>query len=32
VDEAGAPYMVYGDQWVGYDDAESVERKVRVWS
>ncbi|EFA10488.1 chitinase 10 isoform X1 [Tribolium castaneum] len=28
MDESGSPYMVYGDQWVGYDDSESVEKKV----
>ncbi|CAH0555523.1 unnamed protein product [Brassicogethes aeneus] len=27
-DESGAPYAVNGDQWVGFDDPESLERKV----
>lgn len=29
-DESGAPYIVNGDQWVGYDDAQSINKKVRI--
>ena len=25
----GAPYVVLGDQWIGYDDINYVTRKVR---
>ena len=25
----GAPYVVLGDQWIGYDDVNYVTRKVR---
>ena len=25
----GAPYVVIGDQWIGYDDVNYVTRKVR---
>lgn len=28
VDQSGSPYAINGDQWVGYDDQESIERKV----
>ncbi|KAF5303798.1 hypothetical protein FQR65_LT08134 [Abscondita terminalis] len=27
-DGAGSPYIVNGDQWIGYDDPESIKRKV----
>ncbi|KAB7504487.1 putative chitinase 3 [Armadillidium nasatum] len=27
-DEAGGTYMVKGDQWVGYDDEDYIEKKV----
>ncbi|XP_028131818.1 probable chitinase 10 [Diabrotica virgifera virgifera] len=27
-DASGSPYMVNGDQWVGYDDLDSIKRKV----
>ncbi|KAJ8920078.1 hypothetical protein NQ315_011732 [Exocentrus adspersus] len=27
-DASGAPYLVNGDQWVGYDDAESIRKKI----
>lgn len=29
-DDYGFPYIVNGDQWVGYDDAESIHQKVRM--
>lgn len=29
-DEVGSPYVVNGDQWVGYDDKESIRKKVRL--
>lgn len=28
-DSSGAPYVTNGDQWIGYDNAESVKQKVR---
>lgn len=28
VDEAGSPYIVNGDQWVGFDDVDSLTKKV----
>lgn len=28
LDESNSPYIVNGDQWVGYDDVESITRKV----
>ena len=31
-DNAGSPYMVLGDQWVGYEDQDSVIRKVAHFS
>lgn len=27
-DSSGSPYVVNGDQWVGYDDEESLQKKV----
>lgn len=27
-DDYGFPYIVNGDQWVGYDDSESIHQKV----
>ncbi|CAG9760168.1 unnamed protein product [Ceutorhynchus assimilis] len=27
-DQDGSPYIVNGDQWIGYDDEESIKRKV----
>lgn len=27
-DESGSPYVVNGDQWVGYDDVQSLTKKV----
>nr|XP_023029163.1 probable chitinase 10 isoform X2 [Leptinotarsa decemlineata] len=27
-DSSGSPIIINGDQWVGYDDAESIKRKV----
>lgn len=27
-DSDGSPYIANGDQWVGYDDTESVKKKV----
>ena len=29
--EQKSPYMVTGDQWVGYEDATSLKHKVCVW-
>lgn len=31
-DDYGFPYIVNGDQWVGYDDAESIHQKVNILS
>jgi len=28
-DESGSPYMVQGDQWIGFEDARSIAQKVR---
>lgn len=28
VDDSGSPYIVNGDQWIGYDDTTSLEQKV----
>ena len=28
--DAGAPYAVDEDQWVGYDDADSIQEKVQL--
>ncbi|XP_071446319.1 probable chitinase 10 [Hetaerina americana] len=28
VDEGGSPYMVKGDQWIGYDNQESIANKI----
>lgn len=25
---SGSPYMVYGDQWVGFEDVQSIRMKV----
>lgn len=30
VDRAGSPFMVKGDQWVGYEDAISIANKVNT--
>lgn len=30
-DESGSPYIAYGDQWVGYDDTDSIKQKVRLF-
>lgn len=30
IDNSGSPYVVNGDQWIGYDDPESIERKVNM--
>ena len=27
-DDVGSPYIVKGDQWIGYDDKESLSTKV----
>lgn len=29
-DEVGSPYVVMGDQWIGYDDPESIRKKVKM--
>lgn len=29
-DESGVPYLIFGDQWIGYDDPESVELRVSI--
>lgn len=29
-DESGFPYIVNGDQWVGYDDIDSIRQKVLI--
>lgn len=29
-DGSGSPYIVNGDQWVGYDDIDSIKRKVLI--
>lgn len=26
----GSPYAYTGDQWIGFDDQRSIEKKVRV--
>lgn len=31
IPEQKVPYMVKGDQWVGFDDPESLELKVNVY-
>lgn len=28
-DEAGGPYMVKQDQWIGYDDTDYINLKVQ---
>lgn len=28
-DSFGFPYMVRGDQWIGFDDSQSIRQKVR---
>ena len=30
IDDQGAPYAYGGDQWVGYDNTDSIKMKVGV--
>lgn len=30
-DDSGSPYITNGDQWIGYDDVDSIERKVSFY-
>lgn len=29
-DSTGQPYLVYGDQWISYDDPDSIHSKVCI--